>query len=96
MILPLSPEPETFAKSIPLSSAIFLAKGEAKILSPSDTVFETSFFSEEFSDFFSTFLFSDVDDFLLPPDSLLNTASTSVPSGPITAKTVSTGEDSPS
>ena len=32
MILPFSPEPDKLAKLIPLSLAIFLANGEAKIL----------------------------------------------------------------
>ncbi len=34
MILPFSPEPFTSAKLIPLSAAIFFAKGDAKIRPP--------------------------------------------------------------
>ena len=98
IILPFSPEPFTSDKLIPLSEAIFLAKGEAKIL-PFEA-FTVVFVSVECetSDSFSTgfsIVFSSVIEAVavIFPERILET---SVSFGPIIANKLSTVVVSPS
>ena len=98
-ILPLSPVPFTSAKLMPFSSAIFLANGEAKIRCPSCVAGADSSLDDSSDALGAASLEASFLDAFLeepPPACAFNTASTSVPSGPIMAKSESTGAPSPS